>query len=478
MRQNDDFEEDKKKQHKREQWLLEAQAIFEQEFEKDLGSIDNPTQSGFVELARNGKDIWNTWREAYPEPEPNFSGIDFGSRPINFSGFHFPTVKDGRSCVVFDRANFGDRVFFRSAIFGDEASFKNAIFGKSVNFDLAKFGDNTQFNSAKFGNWSTFSRASFGDWTEFVDTTFGHYLKFEGASFGLGVHFSGACFGNFSQFEGVQFSGYADFSANTEIEAEAKTKSFYRISFAGANFSGDTIFTGRQFLSTTNFGPTRNPIELQNSPSLPKGQPVHFHRAPNFHDCKLHQDTNFDYAEFTAPPTPEAARAYRTLKLAMEKLKATREEQRFFRLEMKAEHPTLKPGKRWLSTLYSLFSDYGLSMFRPTAWLLSLSIFFGASYGVLADLCAADQECAKSAWHGNVASVAERTTAVLKYTLASAAPVPGLDKMQTELRAPLFGQHGWIAIASLTIEILHKIIAIALTFLFALALRNLFKMKS
>ncbi len=162
----------------------------------------------------------------------------------------------------------------------------------------------------------------------------------------------------------------------------------------------------------------------------------------------------------------------------MEKLKATREEQRFFRLEMKAEHASLSRGKRWLSTLYSLFSDYGFSLFRPAIWLLTISILFGAGYGMLADLCVLEEECAKSALNGNVASVAERTTAVLKYTLASAAPVPGLDKMQTDLRAPLFGQYGWIAIASLTIEILHKIIAIALTFLFALALRNLFKMKS
>lgn len=208
------------------------------------------------------------------------------------------------------------------------------------------------------------------------------------------------------------------------------------------------------------------------------GPATEFKGLPNFHGCIFHQDTNFDSTEFTPLSGPDAARAYRTLKLAMEKLKATREEQRFFRLEMKAEHPTLKRGKRWVSTLYSLFSDYGFSLFRPAVWLLAFSLLFGASYGVLADLCASDQECVKSALHGNVASVAERTTAVLKYTLASAAPVPGLDKMQTELRAPLFGQHGWIAIASLTIEILHKIIAIALTFLFALALRNLFKMKS
>lgn len=181
-----------------------------------------------------------------------------------------------------------------------------------------------------------------------------------------------------------------------------------------------------------------------------------------------------------APPSPEAARAYRTLKLAMEQLKATREEQRFFRLEMKAEHPSLTWGKRWISTLYSLFSDYGFSLWRPAAWLLALSLAFGTGYGVLANACAGNAECIdiKAATDADAVSGPDRTSAVIKYTLGSVSPVPGLDKMQTELRAPLFGHQGWISIAALVLEILHKITTLVMTFLFALALRNLFKMKS
>ena len=162
----------------------------------------------------------------------------------------------------------------------------------------------------------------------------------------------------------------------------------------------------------------------------------------------------------------------------MEKLKATREEQKFFRLEMKAEHPSLPRGKRWISTLYGLFSDYGFSLWRPAMALLVFSILFGAGYGLLAHRCASDQECRQAAIAANAISSDERTSNLLKYMLASVAPVPGLDKMQTELRAPLFGQHGWIAVISIVLEIFHKISALVMTFLFALALRNLFKMKS
>ncbi len=162
----------------------------------------------------------------------------------------------------------------------------------------------------------------------------------------------------------------------------------------------------------------------------------------------------------------------------MEQLKATREEQKFFRLEMKAEHPSLPRGKRWISTLYSVFSDYGFSLWRPVIALLIFSLFLGAAYGLLANSCASDPECNQAAIAANATSADERTSDLLKYTLASVAPVPGLDKMQTELRAPLFGQHGWIAVAAVVLEIFHKIVALVMTFLFALALRNLFKMKS
>lgn len=162
----------------------------------------------------------------------------------------------------------------------------------------------------------------------------------------------------------------------------------------------------------------------------------------------------------------------------MEQMKATREEQKFFRLEMKAEHPALPLGKRWASTLYNLFSDYGFSLWRPLAWLIVFTFVFGIGYGMLANACAAESQCAQTAWAANTGSADDRTSAVIKYTLASVSPVPGLDKMQTELRAPLFGHHGWIPITALVLEIFHKITSLIMVFLFALALRNLFKMKS
>lgn len=458
---------------KNEIWLERAHVLFQSNPEK-YGSIEAPTKVGFIELAKLGKDAWNIWIKKYPKPVPDFSGVDFQEIDIDFSKYTFPSKNDEEPCVDFSHATFGEHAHFSKAIFGKRADFSHTVFDRFATFYRTIFGSEANFHAAFFG-----------DGPYFFEAEFGNSANFDSAHFGRAAYFNGVILGNHANFRNANFAEFACFSASTNSDAELGRLRFQSISFSGARFEGEARFTGRRFESTTDFGRLpkiqsreERSLKASNLTSLVDGPPTKFKGLPNFHGCIFHQDTNFDSAEFTPLSGPEAARAYRTLKLAMEKLKATREEQRFFRLEMKAEHPNLKGGKRWLSTLYSLFSDYGFSLFRPAVWLLALSLFFGASYGVLADLCVGDQECVKSALHGNVASVAERTTAVLKYTLASAAPVPGLDKMQTELRAPLFGQHGWIAIASLTIEILHKIIAIALTFLFALALRNLFKMKS
>ena len=66
----------------------------------------------------------------------------------------------------------------------------------------------------------------------------------------------------------------------------------------------------------------------------------------------------------------------------------------------------------------------------------------------------------------------------MRYVLIDAIPVPGLDRVQIELREALFGKNGGIATAAMLLEMLHKLIAIVCVFLFGLALRNLFKMKS
>lgn len=479
--------------------LVRIQVLFESSPLAN-GTAESPTKNGFVELARLGKDVWNTWRKHYPDAPPDFSGVEFGGN-VNFSDYVFSTEEQNHSIdfsktrflkrANFQRAKFAGTVDFSNAYFhemsdfsestiGDGSDFSEVIFNKSTKFNHAGFGEGISFKKAEFRAWCRFQSCRFGPELSFFRAKFGPRAAFTFSRFGADSSFFGARFGAMVDFRASQFLGYCNFSSEPGEDTSQEAKYFYRIDFGGCHFGGDAVFTGREMKANANFGAfraTKREKTVFNAASKDHKR-TEFHGIPYFHQCKFHQGVSFDGAAFKSVEGLEAARAYRTLKLAMEQLKATREEQKFFRLEMRAEHSDLHWSRRWISTLYSLSSDYGFSLWRPVAALLVLSVLFGTGYGWLANLCASEPECTQAAIAANTISSTDRTSDLLKYTLASVAPVPGLDKMQTELRAPLFGQHGWIAVTALVLEIFHKIAALVMVFLFALALRNLFKMKS
>ena len=466
------------------------------------GTPKSPTTAGFLALARLGKEVWNTWRKHYPEAPPDFSGVTFNEK-ANFSGYVFSTrdreigeTIDFSGAKFLKEANFQDAEFgdtadftetkfdgqanFSSCIFEGGCSFDRTTFTRSADFKNTKFGESASFEKAKFLGSANFRNCTFGFGASFFRTQFGWRTIFSSTRFeGISI-FVSAAFGGALDFRMSEFIGPCDFSIETKEDISEEAKQFHKTDFGGCIFHSNAIFTGRQLKASVNFGylslTEHEQIHFPNVKS--STQRSEFHGIPYFHQCKFHQDTSFDGAIFKPVTGLQAARAYRTLKLAMEQLKATREEQKFFRLEMQAEHPELHSSRRWISTLYSLTSDYGFSLWRPVIALLVFSLLFGTGYGLLANSCASDPECRQAAITMKATSSEDRTSDLFKYTLASVAPVPGLDKMQTELRAPLFGQHGWIAVTAIVLEIFHKILALVMTFLFALALRNLFKMKS
>ncbi|MEW6596424.1 MAG: hypothetical protein AB1429_02895 [Pseudomonadota bacterium] len=89
---------------------------------------------------------------------------------------------------------------------------------------------------------------------------------------------------------------------------------------------------------------------------------------------------------------------FRTLKLAMENVRARQEEARFFRLELIARRrrpmwSEVSPFERLASYVYAGLADYGLSIVRPVAWLAGLvgSVTLGgwiAMKGSLDAVCA------------------------------------------------------------------------------------------
>jgi len=320
------------------------------------GTVESPTQLGFFMLAKQGRNIWNAWRKAYPEPVANFVGTALEGLPIDFSGFSFV--------------------------------------GGGVSLDKTYITPCVDFNNCNFGRTSKFA---------------------------------GAKFGNFAMFSGAIFKNTAE--------------------FVSAEFQGDVLFQDCLFQSGADF------------------ERAIFYGVPNFHGCTLHQNTSFDKAQFLAPPSAHAARAYRTLKLAFAQQHAFHEEQRFFKLEMKAEAGIAEYPKKLMYQLYETLSDYGSSLLRPVLfWILCLLIF-AFSYGLLT---------------GATFSLNNIDTQVtvqwIKFSVLNAVPLPGLADTLGLLRKELFPD-ATTEMKVIILEILHKTFSLLAFFLIGLALRNLFKMK-
>ena len=363
---------------------------------------------------------------------------------------------------------------FDSASFRAGASFVGASFGDTARFEGASFGVGASFVGASFGVGASFKGASFEDMTNFNGASFEDMASFEGASFGNGADFAALSPKETEElWRSIGLTGKKTVARKTKAEAsEMKSDAFKSIFFAGASFKGDASFQGRRFLDATDFGMTKKDIAVLQPGGekrvIPKGTPTRFFGVPNFHGCALHQNTSFDGAEFKAPPSPEAARAYRTLKLAFAQQHALREEQKFFRLEMQAEAGTARFPRKQLFRLYEACSDYGFSLRRPIGlWLITL-VVLGALYGWQTAPPFILNNGQQMNWPVMLQWV--------QYTLINAVPLPGSELTLKELRGPLFGSTApslWLTV----LEMLHKTISFVSLFLVGLALRNLFKMK-
>lgn len=455
--------------------LAAVRAVFDSQ-EEALGRPEGPTKAGFLALARAGRGVWNLWRAHYPTPRPDFSKVDFLSEPIDFSGFLFATPDT--QIATPDGYRVG--VDFAGAMFGDNAMFTGAEFGNFARFMMARFGNGASFEGAQFGFFAmlakglVFGQQVGGPWL-------GHDASFDGAQFGgwaqLGaqfegqVSFMGAQFGDMANFGDARFCGLVQFDARDRKQVEARWReicadkeavdrrkklaedlslrsdAFLKIDFCGAWFKAYASFQNREFLGRTDFRGAR------------------FDGVPAFHGCKLHQDTSFDDVNFYARPMLETVRAYRTLKLAMAQQHAIREEQRFFRLEMKTEAALAKGSQSVLFVLYEALSDFGFSLWRPFFFWLGCIVAFGAVDGILSGPSALQ---AGIDW--------SRTLKWGQYVLINAVPLPGFDHAQMDLRTDLFGTGGK-AFVAVVLDMAHRICALAAFFLVGLALRNLFKMK-
>ena len=196
------------------------------------------------------------------------------------------------------------------------ADFAGVVFPGNISFSQYGKDDSCPkiaFFQAAFSGYAYFRKAAFSGYAYFRKAAFSGDADFSEAAFSGDASFSEAAFSGDAYFSKAVFSSYADFSGNPG-GASLPSNSFHLAVFENAGFKGSVSFNNRRFTDTTSFKNAK------------------FHRAPRFHNAHLHQDTDFTGAKFLDSFSDGAARAYRTLKLAMGAVKARGEEADFYAL--------------------------------------------------------------------------------------------------------------------------------------------------
>lgn len=275
--------------------------------------------------------------------------------------------------VSFYKLSFGHYALFHDVTFSQHVHFSRCHFKRDALFIRCKFEKSASFFHVTFKEWAEFSNAQFLQNADFNESSFSNHADFTNATFRGETSFRKAGFSANAEFEHVRFGKSVDFSSVTSRSSGVRedppgeaSDAFHKANFFGASFY-DVDFNNRQFLDTTNF------------------QKSIFHRAPKFHNATLHQDTDFTDAKFLDTKSEFSTRAYRTLRLAMEDVRAHDEEAVFYALELRSrrQRSDTQLSVKAFSYLYEIGSDYGRSISLPSLWLLAAISFYWIIYSFI-----------------------------------------------------------------------------------------------
>lgn len=461
-------------------------------------------------------------QSSYSRSPLTFTNCDFTadeSRLTSVANLRFVSTVRFVGCLfpafTFDGATFEDAATFHDCTFQDDTSFQSVTFNAGVRFS----GDTTFCKGIEFkscnvakefeaeglivkGQATFLNVNSPGVAWMMTGARFGNYCRFSGefralqlnsAKFHRSLAISGV-------IDGAIFMDDAKVRRTLDVSA-LDVVSFYLMkawigSMAAADLRVRDLFdaTGSKFLRDVDFRTSRDVpfsrvsflgarilrrIDFSNRAftSTADFRGCYFAVAPAFHNCRLHQDTDFRRTTFADTTSDEAERRYRTLKLAMNAQQDHRAELDFFALELQSrasrEH---RLALRLMYWLYMRASDFGRSVRLPAAWLVGLVAISFLIYGAIFD-----GPSTVACWRSNTCEVtldATRMSALLSLALYQSLPFIALLKesaasatdvlLATERPVPLLAQL-W--------AILQGLCSIGLFFLLALGLRNLFRLK-
>jgi hypothetical protein len=380
----------------------------------------------------------------------------YGRVQFASSNFYKYTVFTGAnfySLAEFFKAEFHDQVQFDSAEFLKVSKFFSTQFHATANFGKTKFQDSAHFDSSKFFGDANFAEAQFQGRAQFNNTKFQKDSNFWGTQFYAKMGFTAAEFEQIAAFETISWPQAArDWHAAFNLVVFRSTLDITGSEFRSfAAFDGAILERGIQIDETSEAKAKGTFLaELEAAKKAAR---------PGKHASEVAKKAARDVG------LKQLERGCRVLKLAMEKASNKTSEQMLYRFELQARRAQrdLPILEAQFSDLYALTSDYGASMLRPLIALLVVVLCFGAVYTCMGNTPEA-------------ITVYARFESALTFSASRVFPFGAFDGVSTAWIKDFTTHNGGHATFALRLlATLESLLAIALAFLFGLAVRRRFQ---
>jgi len=206
----------------------------------------------------------------------------------------------------------------------------------------------------------------FGGFLELQDTMVDGYLSIRGCRVDRVFSMERSCISGVGNFTGTEFSGHVEVKNSQFLMDVAFDDSIFcgPTNFDGTTFKGEAHFKSVRFLDYVGF----NNCDFGNSTSFDSA--TFGESVPTFYNAKLHEDTEWNGIVWPLTSnSPSKARwqrrAYERLKLLMDNLRKSHDEQMFHRMELRCREVEDGFPRNVPSQLYGMLAEYGWSFARP-----------------------------------------------------------------------------------------------------------------
>lgn len=347
-----------------------------------------------IRLWLKGKDKWNNYMKSHADTDVSFENVIFSleeltkNYPNDVKKERFIDINTGNFLVDFSGFHFPGFVKFYNSVLKGKIEFLQTTFGGVANFMGARFEGRVNFSGAQFSEAADFHRAKFQDCCFFYGSEFSSGVNFIGTEFMDDFYLCKAKVKGSASFTLAKFDSIAKFDESSFLEDCEFIKSTfaYYVSFTDCKFTSDLIFRPSDTIkiSTLNFNGTSFDKlfvivgDFNCIPDLRQTKTSH-HIDLSAVSINLKRHFSRRYLGFRKVLDAGDSERLCRLKELAESNKDHKRALAFYADELRASRwNKLSVSQSLLDCMYSCFSNYGQSIFRPFLCLIILMVSFSS----------------------------------------------------------------------------------------------------